>query len=65
MGRLNLFTLHLPPYQIGFTKKQKPSSTHKQNTLDLLETGNSKEYFLILAEGKNSEKLLWKTIVST
>jgi hypothetical protein len=51
MGHLNLFTLHLPPCQIGFTKKQKPS-THKQNTLDLLETGHSKEYFLILPEGK-------------
>jgi len=51
MGHLNLFTLHLPPCQISFTKKQKPS-THKQNTLDLLETGHSKEYFLILPEGK-------------
>jgi hypothetical protein len=51
IDHLNLFTLHLPPCQIGFTKKQKPSA-HKQNTLDLLETGHLKEYFLILAERK-------------
>jgi hypothetical protein len=42
IDHLNLFTLHLPPCQIGFSKKQKPS-THKQNTLDLLYTGHLNE----------------------
>jgi hypothetical protein len=30
----------------------KETETNKQNTLDLLETGHSKEYFVILPEGK-------------